>query len=145
MNSFLSDGLKIREKRPSTKRPSRGQSKSSWNNWRNPARLCAGEVFPATISSWVVRLLTKATGSVPALAGIVGVSAPASETTAVVKRERRNMGDSVGAYGGSMIGPFCAADLLADIRQISGGFEGRIAPLGKFAFNRANSLLYARH
>jgi thioredoxin reductase (NADPH) len=29
----------------------------------------------------------KATGSVPALAGIVGVSAPASETTAVVKRE----------------------------------------------------------
>jgi hypothetical protein len=51
-------------------------------------------------------LLTKATGSVPALAGIVGVSAPASETTAVVKRERRNMGDSVGAFGGSMIGLF---------------------------------------
>ena len=51
---------------------------------------CSGEGFPATISSCVVRLLTKATGSVPALAGIVGVSAPASETTAVVKRERRN-------------------------------------------------------
>jgi hypothetical protein len=39
----------------------------------------------------------------------------------------------------------CAADLLADIREISGGFEGRIAPLGKFAFDRANSLLHARH
>jgi hypothetical protein len=40
--------------------------------------------------------LSQATGSVPALAGIVGVSAPGSETTAVVKKERRNMGDSVG-------------------------------------------------